>query len=517
MTQAPTPGPLSVGDYAVRLEDHPLVRAGEVHRVTEMFRGGYLGFARPVGGEWNPSGWGKCDAEGWIPWSGGENPVPGQRVQWRTRNNSERVMSVLSNNLDWTHECRRGFDPIIAFRLAPTAPVEASGSERTVPICHEIPLSNHMKVTLEYDPNGFRTAVLWNEANEPIADGDAPELAALRPQPSGETREGYVNAFYEIAEMLGMGAQAASPSEVWAREMRPRLEALIRPTPVASGGQHSSGECVHDGYEVDTAGQPLRCAECGAILSTAPVAETAREGVGEALGCEFRKTATIRAVQWHKMGDHPAVVLKSAQNRYADEGVPWCPTLEGGHVVTPGDWIATGVQGEHWPIKPNVFAATYEAVVDDGSLSQPVSPLTAGLHPKTAHLVNAFAISLAHKLLSAERKYGYSDGWLTDDWEAKCKADLLEHVQKGDPLDVAAYAAFCWARNWSTTPPVPAQDDDKLRIAVEALEKIEKDYDEYSANGTEHDAGFEKGLAAAAYRAAEALAALKSTAAQEGG
>ncbi len=131
-TQAPTPGPLMVGDYAVRLEDHPLVKAGEVHRVTEMFRGGYLGFAPPVGGEWNPVGWGKCDADGWMPWSGGENPVPGQRVQWRTRNETDRVMSVLSNNLDWTHECRRGFDPIIAFRLAPTAPVEASGSEREI-------------------------------------------------------------------------------------------------------------------------------------------------------------------------------------------------------------------------------------------------------------------------------------------------------------------------------------------------------------------------------------------------
>lgn len=159
MTQAPTPGPLSVGDYAVRLEDHPLVRAGEVHRVTEMFRGGYLGFARPVGGEWNPSGWGKCDAEGWIPWSGGENPVPGQRVQWRTRNNSERVMSVLSNNLDWTHECRRGFDPIIAFRLASTAPVEASGSELTEEIVRSAYLTYTNYAEFPYSKSAMREAI----------------------------------------------------------------------------------------------------------------------------------------------------------------------------------------------------------------------------------------------------------------------------------------------------------------------------------------------------------------------
>jgi hypothetical protein len=28
--------------------------------------------------------------------------------------------------------------------------------------------------------------------------------------------------------------------------------------------------------------------------------------------------------------------------------------------VSPGDWIITGVQGEHYPCKPDIFAATYE-------------------------------------------------------------------------------------------------------------------------------------------------------------
>lgn len=35
-------------------------------------------------------------------------------------------------------------------------------------------------------------------------------------------------------------------------------------------------------------------------------------------------------------------------------------TLEGGHIVTPGDWIITGVKGELYPCKPDIFAATYE-------------------------------------------------------------------------------------------------------------------------------------------------------------
>lgn len=37
-------------------------------------------------------------------------------------------------------------------------------------------------------------------------------------------------------------------------------------------------------------------------------------------------------------------------------------TLEGGHTVCPGDFIITGVQGERYPCKPDIFAATYEAV-----------------------------------------------------------------------------------------------------------------------------------------------------------
>ncbi|MFN3600526.1 MAG: hypothetical protein ACK4UY_03950 [Dietzia sp.] len=37
-------------------------------------------------------------------------------------------------------------------------------------------------------------------------------------------------------------------------------------------------------------------------------------------------------------------------------------TLEGGHTVCPGDFIITGVKGEFYPCKPDIFAATYEEV-----------------------------------------------------------------------------------------------------------------------------------------------------------
>lgn len=228
MTQAPTPGPLMVGDYAVRLEDHPLVKSGEVHRVTEMFRGGYLGFTRPVGGEWNPSGWRKCDADGWMPWSGGENPTPGQKVEWKSK---AFTGTGEADRLTWS---RDHLMPIIAFRLAPTAPVEASGSERDDPDfwCRLMGEAlDALDIIASDEPwsDGATSAVFAEKASatirakysdlssEPhderrggydrsdvryglqlIADEECDEvaaayyakkaLAALRPQPSGETR-----------------------------------------------------------------------------------------------------------------------------------------------------------------------------------------------------------------------------------------------------------------------------------------------------------------------------------------
>lgn len=304
MKQAPTPGPLMVGDYAVRLEDHPLVKAGDVHRVTEMFRGGYLGFARPVGGEWNPSGWRKCDADGWMPWSGGENPVPGQRVQvkWRADRGEIGSKSYPSDDLGWR-------DPtIIAFRLAPTAPVEASGAElhpKTAALVDRFAAELKSKLAKAEAKYGYAADWLkpdWqDELTESLAEhiqkGDPRDVAAycafawhhgwstsdaaehfapnfhfqtnrdqiakcirravgdawigdaqaevaaeavlsLRPQPSGETREGPTKA-----EILGVVRQYCAPAWCSVDRLTDALHALsARPAPVASGDQHSSGE-----------------------------------------------------------------------------------------------------------------------------------------------------------------------------------------------------------------------------------------------------------------------------------
>lgn len=38
------------------------------------------------------------------------------------------------------------------------------------------------------------------------------------------------------------------------------------------------------------------------------------------------------------------------------------PTLEGNHRADVGDWVITGVKGELYPCKPDIFEMTYEPV-----------------------------------------------------------------------------------------------------------------------------------------------------------
>jgi hypothetical protein len=84
-----------------------------------------------------------------------------------------------------------------------------------------------------------------------------------------------------------------------------------------------------------------------------------------------KKPVVIEATQWFKHGDHLGVTrfpfgLSVAKVEgaldYPLYALGYIETLEGGHQVTPGDWIITGVKGEHYPCKPDIFEMTYERV-----------------------------------------------------------------------------------------------------------------------------------------------------------
>jgi hypothetical protein len=72
-----------------------------------------------------------------------------------------------------------------------------------------------------------------------------------------------------------------------------------------------------------------------------------------------KKPVVIEAVQFSAIAPLPEGV------EYDSKGNAIIKTLEGPLRVSDGDWIITGVKGERYPCKPDIFAATYER--EDGT------------------------------------------------------------------------------------------------------------------------------------------------------
>lgn len=76
-----------------------------------------------------------------------------------------------------------------------------------------------------------------------------------------------------------------------------------------------------------------------------------------------KKPVVIEAVQYQPGERLPeGVLLGCTECGNPLTFVPHVHTLEGTMMVSPGDWIVTGVKGERYPCKPDIFAATYDPV-----------------------------------------------------------------------------------------------------------------------------------------------------------
>jgi hypothetical protein len=78
-----------------------------------------------------------------------------------------------------------------------------------------------------------------------------------------------------------------------------------------------------------------------------------------------KKPVVIDAVQW--TGDLSALRQWCAEIGASFPGGPNGDSIEiftpeGMMTASPGDFIIRGVKGEFYPCKPDIFAATYEAV-----------------------------------------------------------------------------------------------------------------------------------------------------------
>lgn len=97
--------------------------------------------------------------------------------------------------------------------------------------------------------------------------------------------------------------------------------------------------------------------------------------------------------------------------------------------------------------------------------------LPEGLARSTQYLIVDTAQALGNKLLAAQSKRKADPvGWMRNDWEDDCRADLMHHIQKGDPRDVMAYAAFMHYHGWSTAKPEPEITPELTAQTVASLE-----------------------------------------------
>lgn len=81
-----------------------------------------------------------------------------------------------------------------------------------------------------------------------------------------------------------------------------------------------------------------------------------------------KKQVVVNAVQWMKNNFkeieefYPNVEMEEIHPYGDKSGNLLIRTLEGTMVARPGDWVVMGIQGEFYPCKPDIFAATYEPI-----------------------------------------------------------------------------------------------------------------------------------------------------------
>lgn len=70
-----------------------------------------------------------------------------------------------------------------------------------------------------------------------------------------------------------------------------------------------------------------------------------------------KKPVIIDAIQFFESIKPWPDGVKGAEDYHA-----WIETLEGDMAVSEGDWIITGISGEKYPCKLDIFEKTYERV-----------------------------------------------------------------------------------------------------------------------------------------------------------
>lgn len=425
----------------------------------------------------------ESDADGWMPWSGGENPVPGKWVQVRQRGYQ------LDDESRWFADQQRWTDTghaedIIAFRLAPTAPVEASGSlDETVT---EVAVS-----TIRWALGRGDDLRDYKEPLEHVL------TAALSPQPSGETRptDEEIRSAIKATEYKYFGDYEFTKDQHDAVDILVRAaQALLSARPLALGRVAQSVEpSAHNGL----------VAGSNPAATTSPLALGGQQGVDD-----LRKMVEAKLAEAMR-ADH------------ADAPFPMDAHQAASYHRTRADllgWVLDMLPPVDGPIVPLTTPARAEAQ-DEGAAGDLQQALTLALallgqmEPTDARAVSDEFVAMAAAQAGIQNQEG---------------RDIIAARLKQPFPSIPAEVTFTDAH----PSPTPAADADRVRIAVEALEDEREwhdriadfAFDEARECAQRHETSDEDEAMKRFNRHTDriiaidqALAALKSTAAKEGG
>lgn len=148
----------------------------------------------------------------------------------------------------------------------------------------------------------------------------------------------------------------------------------------------------------------------------------------KASGLFRKKPVTIQAVQFTaemamgtiKLPDGVNFSSRSTKAGKLFQHYHYIPTLEGDMRVEIGDWIITGIKGEHYPCKPDIFAATYEPASSPPAQAEQSGWMPIETAPKDGTVILA---------ICSHKADPYFDGERLTDYGARCEG--LGHVEDG--------------------------------------------------------------------------------------
>lgn len=100
-------------------------------------------------------------------------------------------------------------------------------------------------------------------------------------------------------------------------------------------------------------------------------------------------------------------------------------------------------------------AVTFRGLID--KVEYTIGILTASEPDQPDHL-RELTDTLYFELRRAKEKYGYTDGWIRNDWHDELIVNLRDHIQRNKTIGAIAFLGFAWYHKWKIDESLLSED-----------------------------------------------------------